>query len=118
MWRIFIGLNGVTLLYAFAMNGDAIGVNNVPFRIHNFVSHLASYGFDIFSPVARMGSYDFRTNQAVPPETFGEIVMRWWGTDGERCSEGTCRCGEQPWTFWELWARMHEMGFGIPNTPY
>ena len=29
-----------------------------------------------------MGWYDFRTNQVVPPETFGEVVMRWRG-DGQ-----------------------------------
>ena len=40
VWRVFIRLNGVTLLYAFGINGDAIGVDNSSFRIHNFISHL------------------------------------------------------------------------------
>ena len=67
VWRVFIGLNGVTLLYAFGINGDAIGVDNSSFRIHNFILHLQSYGFDVFSPFARVG-------QTVPPERFGELV--------------------------------------------
>ena len=111
VWRVIVGLNGVTLLYAFGVNGDAFGVDNTPFRIHNFVSHLQSYGFDTFTPVARVG-------QSVPPERFGELVRRWWGVDGQMCLEGTSRWGDQPLTFWELWGRMYEAGFGIPTTPF
>ena len=111
VWRVFVSLNGLTLLYAFGINGDATGVDNTSFKIDNFVSHLQSYGFDVFAPLARRG-------QAVPPEKFEELVMRWWCTDERRCSKVTSRWGAQPLTFWELWGRMYEAGFGIPNTPY
>ena len=80
---------------------------------------LANVGFEVFSPVSRVGSYESRTGDNVPPERFGEVVKRWWRKGERRFSEVTHRCGTHLWSFRDLWTKMHqELGFGIPSQPY
>ena len=110
MWRIFVYLNGVNIFYGLVCRDHTFGINQ-------FINHLNQYGFDVFSPVARCGQ-DFRTGQPVPPERFSEVVGRWWSVDWRRFSECTTMLVMHPWTFQNFWAKMHELGVGIPCRPY
>ena len=110
MWRIFVYLNGVNIFYGLVCRDHTFGINQ-------FINHLNQYGFDVFSPVARCGQ-DFRTGQPVPPERFSEVVGRWWSVDRRRFSECTTVLVMHPWTFQNFWAKMHELGVGIPCRPY
>ena len=110
IWRIFVGFNGKTVLYAFAYNDHSLGISD-------FIKGLAKYGFKVFHPLARLGPNDGNTNKIVAPQRFGEVVQRWWRVDERRFSDGIYKSGMHPWSFKELWSKMHEMGFVIPSVP-
>ena len=111
IYRIFVRLNGRTVMYAFAYNDHS-------FRINDFIKYMAKYGFDVFAPVARLGPYDARTGDSAPAQRFGEVVQRWWRSDERSFSKGIHMSGMHPWSFKDLWDRMHELGFGISSVPY
>ena len=102
LWRVFVMLNGVTMIYAYGFGDEAFG-------IHDFIKRLDNYGFEVFSPVARMGT--------VPAERFGGVVGRWWNKDSTRFSWCTHRLEVHPWSFLDLWDKMFSLGMGIPSSP-